>query len=71
MPASLIETIRLTASVHPQRSAVETAGKTLTYDELDRLSDALADRLEDEGTERVGLLLGDPLDAVVAIVGVL
>ncbi len=58
----------------PGRTAVVAAARTLTYGELDRLSDALAARLAALGVApeaRVGLLLDRGCDMVVAMLGVL
>jgi amino acid adenylation domain-containing protein len=60
----------------PQAVAIEScdAGRTLTYAELDRVTDRLADRLAEAGVGpevMVAVLLGRSVDLVVAELGVL
>ncbi|MDG4771298.1 non-ribosomal peptide synthetase [Solwaraspora sp. WMMD792] len=70
----LHEIFRQQAAEAPSRIAVASAGETLTYQELDRLSDRLAFGLTTRGVqpgEVVGLCLPRGIDMVVAMLGVL
>ena len=71
---SLVQVFRETAAAHPQVVAVEHGRHTLTYLELDRLTDALAQELRQTGTTTtspVGLLANRSLEMVVALVACL
>ena len=77
MPAAqaLQHYLQAAAEAYSQRSAVEEPGKgRITYQELDRLSDRLRDRLAHLGVghgDRVGIYLPKSIDAVAAIFGIL
>lgn len=63
------------AALTPQATAVEEeTGTAITYDQLDRLSDSLRDRLHGLGVrpgDRVGIYLRKSIDSVAAIFGIL
>ncbi|MGW7192373.1 non-ribosomal peptide synthetase, partial [Streptomyces sp. NPDC054838] len=62
------------AAEHPDRTAVVCADREATYGELDRLSDAVADRLEDLGVrpgEAVAVLMERSVELIAACLGVL
>jgi amino acid adenylation domain-containing protein len=60
---------------HPTRLAVEdAAGRSLTYGELDALTDPIRDALVAAGAgpgQRVGMCLAKSLDSVAALIGIL
>lgn len=63
------------ANLHGHRNAVEdSAGRSISYRDLNQLSDRLCDRLRHQGVgrgDRVGLYLHKSIDAIAAIFGVL
>ncbi|MEU3199949.1 amino acid adenylation domain-containing protein [Streptomyces sp. NPDC006996] len=62
------------AAATPDRIAVVSAGRELTYGQIDRRSDRIAARLRDRGVkrgERVGLLMERSPELVIAMLGVL
>ena len=67
---SLHDVLSRSAAVHPERVAVrEPAGASLTYRQLDELSDRLRDRLVALGVgrgDRVGIHLRKSIDAVAS-----
>ncbi|MGD8827838.1 MAG: amino acid adenylation domain-containing protein, partial [Gammaproteobacteria bacterium] len=73
-PATLHERFRQRAREFPEHVAVAAENGSLTYGELDRLSDALAYRLIDRGVESddiVGLCLERSVELIVGILGIL
>ncbi|MEU5259198.1 non-ribosomal peptide synthetase [Amycolatopsis sp. NPDC021455] len=70
----LHEVFRRQAAETPSRTAVECGGESLTYQELDHLSDRLASHLADDGArpgEVIGLAFPRGIDMVVAVLGIL
>lgn len=68
------ELFRTVAARQPRRIALKWRGKALSYRELDRRSDALAQAIYDAGIERgstVGMIIPRSIDAVVAMLGIL
>jgi amino acid adenylation domain-containing protein len=62
------------ARLAPERSAVRSRGRRLSYGELERASAALAQELVDAGVgpgERVGVFLSRSVDLPVALLGIL
>ena len=74
-PTTLHQLLTFSAERFPDRIAVEeTAGGTITYRDLDQLSDRLRDRLVSLGVgrgDRVGIYLRKSVDTVAAIFGIL
>jgi long-chain acyl-CoA synthetase len=71
---TLGEDLRASAARHPDREAVVTAKRTLSYGELDRLADGLAAGLRELGIQRgdrVAVMLPNGADAAIAIYGIL
>src|SRR5437870_5506617 len=73
MTASLLDYLRGSASLHPSHIAAEETGEgSITYAELDRLSDTVRDRLRHLGVrrgDRVGIYLPKSIDALAALLG--
>jgi L-proline---[L-prolyl-carrier protein] ligase len=73
--ATLHALLEASARRAPDKTAVDDPGRTsLTYRELDRLSDRLRDRLMHMGVrpgDRVGIYLRKSIDAVASIFGIL
>jgi amino acid adenylation domain-containing protein/non-ribosomal peptide synthase protein (TIGR01720 family) len=73
-PADVVALFTAQARATPAAPAVEFDGTSLTYDELDRLSDRLAARIADAGTgpdELVAICLDRGIDSVIALLAVL
>jgi amino acid adenylation domain-containing protein len=74
-PGALHEFFSRAARLHPRRRAIDEPGHgSATYEELDRLSDRVRDRLCYLGVrpgDRVGTYLSKSIDAVAAILGIL
>jgi amino acid adenylation domain-containing protein len=72
---SLHALLEATARRFPDRTAVDDPGRaTITYDQLDQLSDRLRDHLAHMGVrpgDRVGIYMRKSIDAVASIFGVL
>jgi long-chain acyl-CoA synthetase len=71
---TLGEDLRAAAARDPERQAVVTKERTLTYGELDGLANGFAARLRDSGVERgdrVAIVLPNCAEAAIAIYGVL
>jgi amino acid adenylation domain-containing protein len=72
MPYLLWHYVTDTARSHPSRLAIDAGGRSLTYAELDELSDRVALALFTAGVGRdcrVGLFLPKSVDSIVAMVG--
>ncbi len=73
-PRTVVEMIDDVAARHPDRQAVASSGRSLTYSDLDAASSQLARRLVRAGVASgapVGLHLPRSADLVVAILGIL
>ena len=74
-PRSLIDLIEVSAKLYPDKTAVVVpGGSSITYSELDRLSDSLRDRLVHIGVaqgDRVGFRLHKSIESVACIFGIL
>jgi long-chain acyl-CoA synthetase len=71
---TLGEDLRASAGRDPDRQAVVTRGRVLSYGELDRLADDLAAHLRGVGVERgdrVAVLLPNGVEAAIAVYGIL
>ena len=71
---TLPQLLVLSAQKHPERIAVQDSDGTITYRDLNQLSDRLRDRLIDVGVcpgDRVGIYLHKSIDAVASIFGIL
>ncbi|MGF1426411.1 non-ribosomal peptide synthetase [Kitasatospora sp. LaBMicrA B282] len=71
--STLTELFRNTVDRHPERTAVSDGVRSLSYAELDRLSDRLAAALRARGVRpetRVGIHLDRSVDLVLAVLGV-
>ncbi|MBB5033584.1 Pls/PosA family non-ribosomal peptide synthetase [Prosthecobacter vanneervenii] len=80
MQASVWQRTRLhdyythSAALHPQRPAVIVGERTISYAELEALSDSIAARLQKQGVlrgDRVGMWLPRSLEAYAALLGIL
>lgn len=72
--ASVSAVVREVARRHPDRPAVSSAGRELTYAELIAAADSLAERLAGHGVargDRVALLLDRSCDVVVSMLAVM
>jgi amino acid adenylation domain-containing protein len=71
---TLVDYFRDSVAASPERIAIEADGRSLTYRELDRWANRVANRLLAVGVgvdDIVGITLGRSLELVVAILGVL
>ncbi len=71
---SVVDLFRARAQATPLEAALEEGDRVVTYGDLDRLSNAVAVRLQREGIaneEAVGVLLDRGCEFVVAILGIL
>ena len=71
---TLGEDLRVAAARHPERLAVVTGERTLSYGELDRLADGFAAALRESGVkrgDRVPVVLPNSAEAAIAIYGIL
>ncbi|QPB18507.1 non-ribosomal peptide synthetase [Rhizobium sp. 007] len=71
---SLQDIVRQQARIAPQATAIVFGDERLTYDELDRLSDALAGHLAELGIRKgdvVGMLLPRALNTVICMLSIL
>src|SRR5215212_11111934 len=74
MPYLLHQLLTRAAADQPDRPAVVLRDRSLTYRELDELSNQLARLLRARGVgkqDRVGICLGKSLEALVAVFGIL
>src|SRR5271154_4021457 len=72
-PATVSSLFALQVAQHPEAPAVSCAGGSVSYDELDSRSNAVAQRLRAAGlvsNDLVGLFLESSVDLVVAALGV-
>ena len=73
-PTTIHGSFARSVAAHPQRIALNGAGRTLTYAELDAASDAVAATLVKQGVRRgalVGLSVDRSLELVIAMLGIL
>ncbi|MGP3999344.1 amino acid adenylation domain-containing protein [Streptomyces sp. 8N706] len=73
-PGTLLELFGRTAARHPDRTAVRHDERALSYAELDRRSDALAQALRAQGItaeDRVAYYLGRGAQVFIALLGIL
>jgi amino acid adenylation domain-containing protein len=71
---TLGEDLRAAADRHPERQAVVSRERTVSYGELDRLADGFAEELRTLGVERgdrVAVVLPNGVEAAIAIYGIL
>src|ERR687895_193642 len=71
---SVVELFERSVDEHESRTAIEHAGQTLTYGELDIASSNFANYLLDAGATKgatVAILLEDPVEVIKAILGTL
>ena len=70
LDSTIAQRFRYVASLVPERPAIETDERTMTYAELDALSDRWAAVLQGRNPNGVGIIVRDPLRAIVTIFAV-